>query len=317
MKITCLNENYSTTRLLTKIEPPIFINKNDKFTSTLYVEEMNTIKAEGGLRKNGYFKKRFTEKPLISIITVVYNGEKYLEQTILSVISQNYDNIEYIIIDGGSTDGTLDIIKKYDEQIDYWISETDNGIYDAMNKGIKLAQGEFIGLINADDYYEKDIFHKVVKEIKNNKYDIIFGHCKMIDLNGNIKLSKSLSLCEKYKLVPCSMSLLWFGMIFNHPSSFISMKAYKTIGLYSLDYKIVSDYKLLLDMYRKNITFIQLDKTISSFREGGISTYSAKSILTKEMQRVWLSSNFIIGSFIILIKFLLHTKNKIKYWAKK
>lgn len=90
---------------------------------------------------------------LISIITVVYNGEKFLERTIQSVISQTYSNVEYIIVDGGSTDGTLDIIKKYENYIDYWVNEKNKGIYDAMNKSIKLAAGNMTGMLNSDDFY--------------------------------------------------------------------------------------------------------------------------------------------------------------------
>jgi glycosyltransferase involved in cell wall biosynthesis len=110
------------------------------------------------------------KKPLITIITVVYNGEKHLEQTIKSVINQNYKNIEYIIIDGVSTDGTLDIIKKYEEYIDYWVSEPDEGIYDAMNKGIGLANGEFINFMNADDWFVDTKFKTVNNYIKFLEY---------------------------------------------------------------------------------------------------------------------------------------------------
>jgi glycosyltransferase involved in cell wall biosynthesis len=106
--------------------------------------------------------------PLISIVTVVYNGAATIEQTIRSVVEQSYPNKEYIIIDGGSTDGTLDIIKKYTHQIDYFKSEADEGIFDAMNKGIKIAKGEIIGIINADDWYEKDIFSTVAEICQNS-----------------------------------------------------------------------------------------------------------------------------------------------------
>ena len=113
-------------------------------------------------------------EPLISIITVVYNGEEYLEQTINSVINQTYKNIEYLIIDGGSTDGTLDIIKKYDNHISYSVSESDKGLYDAMNKGISIANGELIGMINSDDWYELDAVELIVnKYLENPTLNII------------------------------------------------------------------------------------------------------------------------------------------------
>ena len=112
----CLDEKYSTTRLVTKEKLEIVNNPDDKFESVLFLPEDVGRKGEGGLRTKKYFKKSFKDKPLISIITVVFNGEQFLEETIQSVINQTYDNIEYIIIDGGSTDGTLDIIKKYEDK---------------------------------------------------------------------------------------------------------------------------------------------------------------------------------------------------------
>ncbi len=112
--------------------------------------------------------------PLISIITVVYNGEKYLKQAIESVINQTYKNIEYIIIDGGSTDNTLNIIKNYHQNISKWVSEPDNGLYDAMNKGIKLATGELIGMVNSDDWSELTAVEIIVNEYLKNDNKQIF-----------------------------------------------------------------------------------------------------------------------------------------------
>ena len=111
-------------------------------------------------------------RPLVSVVTVVFNGEKYLEETIQSVINQTYDNVEYIIIDGGSTDGTLDIIKKYEDRIDYWVSERDRGIYDAMNKGIDLASGEWINFMNAGDGLDS---YSILNEIFSNKINLKIG----------------------------------------------------------------------------------------------------------------------------------------------
>src|ERR1700742_4639960 len=111
---------------------------------------------QGGLRLKGIKKQSEIDNPLVSVVTVVYNGAKHLEQTINSVLNQSHKNVEYIIIDGGSTDGTLDIIKRYEDKIDYWQSERDGGIYFAMNKGVSLAKGELIGILNADDFYLLD-----------------------------------------------------------------------------------------------------------------------------------------------------------------
>jgi cellulose synthase/poly-beta-1,6-N-acetylglucosamine synthase-like glycosyltransferase len=117
---------------------------------------VQNVREKGGLRTKGYFKRSYDEAsglsdnsplPLVTIITVVFNGEKYLEQTIQSVINQAYDNVEYIVIDGGSTDGTVDIIRKYENQIDYWVSEPDGGLYHAINKGITLCMGRLVGII--------------------------------------------------------------------------------------------------------------------------------------------------------------------------
>ena len=148
-----LDEKYSTTKLLTREKPEIVNNSEDKFESVLFLSEGKERKSEGGLRTKGYYKKSYEDKPLISIITVVYNGEKYLEETILSVINQTYDNVEYIIIDGGSTDGTIDIIKKYNDNIDYWVSEKDRNMYDGINKGLKIASGDIVASLNSDDFY--------------------------------------------------------------------------------------------------------------------------------------------------------------------
>ena len=134
-------------------------------------------KLEGGKRKNNLNNEK--KKYIISIITVVKNNKLHLEETIKSVLSQKKSNIEYIIIDGNSNDGTLDLIKKYDSQIDYWISENDNGIYDAFNKGLSLAKGDYIGFVNSDDLLEKNAI-KILREydLKYPDIDFIFGAVK-------------------------------------------------------------------------------------------------------------------------------------------
>ena len=165
----CLDKNYSTTRFLTK-EKPIINNKaEDKCETFLFLPGGENRKGEGGLRTKEYFKKSYDDRPLVSIVTVVFNGEKYLKETIQSVINQSYDNVEYIIIDGGSTDETLNIIKKYEDKIDYWVSEQDEGMYDALRKGFSLCNGEVMAYINADDFYLPNAFTTIIDIFKKHE----------------------------------------------------------------------------------------------------------------------------------------------------
>ena len=201
--------------------------------------------------------------PLVSIITVVYNGEKYLEQTIQSVINQTYKNIEYIIIDGGSTDGTLDIIKKYENNISYWISEPDNGLYDAMNKGIGIAKGELIGMINSDDWYELEAVAIMLEAYKNNPTKSIFHADRYnIDDDGNKTVKK---------FHPSAFKFMYYGMTYNHPSMFITKNEY-ALHLYNTTLRAHSDYQFVLETFLrdKNLLYY-IDKPIVNYRLDGIS----------------------------------------------
>ena len=204
------------------------------------------------------------KSPLITIITVVYNGEKYLEQTIESVINQTYKNIEYIIIDGGSTDKTLDIIKKYEKNIEYWVSEPDKGLYDAMNKGIKLANGELIGMINSDDWYELDTVETVVNAYKKHPTKTIFHADRYdIDNQGNQTIRKFNTSEFKFK---------YYGMTYNHPSMFITPGEYAK-HLYNTKLRSMSDFQFVLEAYlRDKETLFYLDNAIVNYRLDGISS---------------------------------------------
>ena len=223
------NYKLSTTALLTNVEPKIKVKDSEKFKSFLFLPKNNQRFFEGGLRLKGRYKRSFKNKPLISIITVVYNGAAHIEKTIQSVLFQNYDNVEYIIIDGGSSDETLDIIKKYDDSIDYWVSESDKGISDAFNKGIRCSSGDLIGLINADDYYEENVFEHVVKKYIKNldlKELIIYGDTNKITSGGDKKVKNS-------------SKLSWFISVpFSHCSSFLTRTYYKKYGLFEIIIKL-------------------------------------------------------------------------------
>ncbi|MCP4217342.1 MAG: glycosyltransferase [bacterium] len=211
-----------------------------------------------------------TEKPLITIITVVYNSEKYLEQALQSVISQGCANVEYIIIDGGSTDGTLDIIRKYHNHIAYWDSEADKGIFDAMNKGLAKASGDYIGMLNADDWYEPGIL-KRVKESIENLHD---------------RLEPAVIYCDYYRYdeemgkTPMSSTMeYWKGMTVSHQAMFIAATIYDTLGPYDLDYRLASDYDYFLRMISMGVCFRKINCHGVTFRMSGQSVTNMKEAI--------------------------------------
>jgi len=171
----CLDKNYSTTRQVTRKKNEVSCNREEILPTQSFLPQGEGRQGEGGLRTKGFFKTSYTNKPLISVITVVYNNEKYLKETIKSVINQTYDNVEYIIIDGGSTDGTLDVIKKYEAQIDYWVSEPDQGLYDAMNKAILASSGTWLNFMNSGDMYSDQHSIKHAIEYADSNVDVIYS----------------------------------------------------------------------------------------------------------------------------------------------
>lgn len=297
----CLDEKYSTTRLLTQEKPEIINSAEDKFETVLFFPEGEGRRGEGGLRTKGYFKKSHENKPLISIITVVFNGEKYLEETIQSVINQTYDNMEYIIIDGGSTDGTLDIIKKYEDRIDYWVSERDEGIYDAMNKGIMLCAGDIVGIVNADDYIYKNTLLNIQNALEKNSFDYTYGDIDLLDQNGVI-YGKTRSMNEneaqkrKYKEMP-----------FPHPTVFVCMNVYKEIGIFDTRFKLSADYDFLLKILENDFKGFRLEEPTGIFRSGGQSGgfktfYENKDILlSRDVPIFFIYKNMLASLLKILL----------------
>lgn len=228
----------------------------------------------------------------ISIITVCYNSVEYLEDAVESVLSQDYDNFEYIIIDGGSTDGTLDIIRKYESRLAYWISAPDRGIYDAMNKGIAQASGDIIGMINSDDYYLPGAFRKVAnafadKSLDDNIFwgDIMHGDERVLGWREwNVKR----------------------GAFAPHPSMFCPKKVYERIGAYSLDYKILADYDF---MYRAinyhHIEHIYLPEPIAFFRPGGLASQNILPSLKEELEvKLRYGQPWLIACTVFLLKII-------------
>ncbi len=197
----------------------------------------------------------------VSIITVSFNSDKTIEQTIQSVIGQTYSNIEYIIVDGGSTDGTMGIVKKYQDNIEYVVSEPDNGIYDAMNKGLKIATGDIIGIINSDDWYDIQTVQKAVSCFQKYNSDILYGDCIYVYENGNHLRNL------KYPL-----ESLWYLMVTPHPTVFVRKEIYQKYGVFDENYRMAADYELMLRFYSAGVSFHYLEYDMAYFRSGGAST---------------------------------------------
>lgn len=206
--------------------------------------------------------------PTVSIITVVYNGVQYIEQTIKSVIAQDYTNIEFIIIDGGSNDGTLDIIKKYKDNIANWVSEKDSGIYNAMNKGLKIASGEIVAILNADDYYHSDTIQNVVNHFVKTKADIVYG---------NLTKFRSIEAKEYFVEITPDITIMEKRMGVFHPATFIKKEVYQEVGVFNEKYKLSADYDFMLRVYKQQYDFQYLNKSLAYFRIGGASNTNCNS----------------------------------------
>ncbi|GAA4434522.1 glycosyltransferase family 2 protein [Ravibacter arvi] len=202
------------------------------------------------------------ELPLISVVTVVRNGQKTLEQAINSVLNQSYPNVEYIIIDGGSTDGTLDIIKGYESRLRHWTSEPDSGIYDAMNKGIEICRGELIGIVNSDDWYEPNTVELIVNRYidEGRKNGVYYGF---------LKLWKD----EVEHSIRRFHHNFYNEHMIQHPTWFVSKSIYQKFGDFDRSYRVAGDFELFQRFIKSKVDFFPLDAVLSNFRIGGISTY--------------------------------------------
>jgi glycosyltransferase involved in cell wall biosynthesis len=198
--------------------------------------------------------------PLVSIITVCYNSAFTIERTIQSVIGQSYKDIEYIVIDGGSTDGTVEIIKRYASAISYWASEKDSGIYDAMNKGIRASHGELVGIINSDDWYEPDTVARVVEANADNAEVGIF--------DGIFRVYKGDA--------PQYLKGNYFEYLENdmppHSTCFVRKRVYDEVGLFDQAYRSAADYDFLLKCKKRNVIFLCIPFVLANFQLGGVSS---------------------------------------------
>ena len=210
----------------------------------------------------------------VSIITVTYNSAQTIRDTIKSIEFQTYSNIEHIIVDGASTDSTLKIVKSYPEI--KLLSEPDNGIYDAMNKGLRMATGDVVGILNSDDFYpNSNIIQMIVDTFQSKKVDSIFGDVKFVSPTNLDKVTRYYS---SSKWTPEKFE---YGYMPAHPSFFVKRIFYDQFGLFKMDYQIASDYELLIRfLYVHRISYKYIDKALVTMRTGGVSNRNLGSIYT-------------------------------------
>ncbi len=237
-------------------------------------------------------------RPVVSIITVVFNRVDVIEKTIESVLEQKYNKIEYIVIDGGSDDGTVDIIKKYRDKINYWISESDGGIYNAMNKALSYVTGEWVIYMNAGDWFvDSSVIGKIFNGTNYNEFDVIYGNHEIRYLSGKVRFVRA-----------GNIEAIWKGSQFSHQSVFVrknlQMKKFRE------DLNIVSDFEFFYQAWKQNCRFIHIDVTVSSYEVGGVSdqkrlvsTLERWSVIDHDMKvNVYYASIFLIEAFKATLK---------------
>lgn len=236
-----------------------------------------------------------------SIITVCFNSDKTIRDTIVSVLLQDYQDVEFIIVDGASTDNTLSIVNEYKHRIAKIISEPDKGLYDAMNKGIAAASGDVIGILNSDDFYEDGHVLSTVADVfaKMPQMDIVFGDVVFV------RPSDLLKVYRHYNAKHFKSWQLRFGWMPPHPGTFIKRSLYQKAGAYSMNYKIAADFEMFVRLLiGEKARYTWIDKVLVRMRLGGVSTAGiAQSIfLNREIVRACLSNRLYTNFIFVLTK---------------
>ena len=238
--------------------------------------------------------------PKISIITVSFNSAKTIKETIESILIQDYNNIEYIIIDGGSSDETIDIVKSYSEKISYFISEKDNGIYDAMNKGIKAATGDIVGILNSDDFYPNSfVLSNVAKSFKKYNCDAVYGDLVYVKEKDTTQIKRY------WQAGNYNTSKIKNGWMLPHPTFFVKKVMYDRHGLYNSALKRAADYEMILKLlYKENISVHYIPMILVKMRMGGASnsTFLNRIRANKEDGLAWTKNQLNKPMFVRIKK---------------
>ena len=241
---------------------------------------------EGGRRTRR--EKGTAEKwePALSIITIVLNGDDALRRTMQSVLQWPRQNVEYIIIDGGSTDHTVQLLQEFDDRVEYWVSEPDKGISDAFNKGLALCRGEIVGIINAGDWYEADAYKEVLTALAVDRVAGVF--C------GNMQFWDGMKKAYRTDAVP---ALLSRDMTVAHPACFVRRSLYQTYGGFSLDYRYAMDYELLLRFFVHDVIMVRTGNVLANMQHDGVAEMNWRRALqeTHRARQQYIRSSFFAG----------------------
>jgi glycosyltransferase len=236
----------------------------------------------------------------ITIITAVLNNREFIEECISSVLNQTHKAIEYIIIDGGSTDGTVAVIKRYENNISKWMSGPDSGVYHALNKGLQLASGDIIGFLHSDDFYANDkVIETVASQMKNHNIDSCYSDLLYVSRN-NME-----NIIRYWKSSPYKQGLFRRGWMPPHPTFFVKREVYKKYGLFNTDFKIAADYELMLRfLERYRISTHYIPEVLIKMRVGGVSNRSLKNLFMKSCEdyKAWKVNNLGGGLTTIFLK---------------
>lgn len=236
----------------------------------------------------------------VSIITVSYNSARTIRETLESVLSQDYPNLEYLVVDGGSTDGTLSILREYGDRITRWVSEKDEGMYDAMNKGIAMATGDVIGILNSDDTYLTNyVVSKMMQALTAAQADVVFADLILVDQHHPEKV---LRYYDSGNFKPSKFRYGWMPA---HPTVFIRKSIYDAVGPFATDYKIAADYEMLIRVLVVHAaSYCYVAKPIVRMRSGGASTagWSRNWILNQEIVRACRANGIQTNMGLLLLK---------------
>jgi len=240
-------------------------------------------------------------KPKVSVITVCFNSESTIRDTIESVRGQRYENIEHIIVDGGSSDGTMDVVSEYADSLGGVVSEPDKGLYDAMNKGIRLASGDIVGILNSDDFYEcNDVIGAIVDSfVDDPNLDIVFGDVVFVQPEDLQTISRY------YRASHFRPWKLRFGWMPPHPATFVKRSVYEKYGSYRLDMKISADYEIYVRwLAQARLKHRWIDRVIVRMRAGGLSSAGFQSSLTlnREIVRACKEHGLYTNLLLVLTK---------------